>query len=415
VQPPAGAPRSRLIRLAILDDNPFVRAPSGEIHPRAALFHRFAEAVVATGPFEPATYLIPVADAPAEGAVPPLGPVDQRRLHVVPTTPFNGIAGYIRRGPSLARRNWPIVRDAIRPVDLVWIKTPASNALLAALAARRARRPFFTWIAGSARAVVSGQSRSIGAQLAAQGAAHAYDGVTEILARTRPSRRLDQEMFTSLVTAGEVATSRSMSASRTQGMSPDSVAPFRIAWAGRIVADKGLRDLLEALAALRTEGVDVTLEVIGDGPDRPALVEAARLLGLDDAIRWTGYIGSRELYLARLRGANAFVLPSRAEGVPKVLVEAMAAGLPIVATRVGAIPGLLDSGRLGHLVPAGDPRALVDAIRHLHADLGERMRLRVAGLDFAAAHTIDAQAEHLVAWLRVTFPSLPWPPAGVSQ
>jgi hypothetical protein len=161
VQPPTGSPRARPIRLAILDDNPFVRRPGGEIHPKAALFHRFAEAVVAAGPFEPATYLIPVADAPADGRPPPLGPVDQARLRVVPTLPFDGIAGYLRRGPTLARRNWPIVRDAIRPVDLVWIKTPASNALLAALAARRAHRPFFTWVAGSARAVVGGQRRGV--------------------------------------------------------------------------------------------------------------------------------------------------------------------------------------------------------------------------------------------------------------
>ena len=186
----------------------------------------------------------------------------------------------------------------------------------------------------------------------------------------------------------------------------------RIAWAGRIVADKGLPDLFEAIAALRAEGIDATLDVIGDGPDRPALEDRARRLELDGAIRWTGYVGSRELYLARLRAADLFVLPSRAEGVPKVLVEAMAAGLPIVATTVGAVTGLLDAGRLGHIVPPGDVRALTDAIRRLQADPRERIRLRIAGLDFAGAHTIDAQAAHLVDWLRATFPRLPWAARG---
>jgi glycosyltransferase involved in cell wall biosynthesis len=218
-------------------------------------------------------------------------------------------------------------------------------------------------------------------------------------------------MFTSLVTAEEVAASRSMPAGRTARSDDDAETPFRIAWAGRIVADKGLRDLLGAVSALRDDGVEATLDVIGDGPDRPALEETARRLGLDRAVHWAGYIGDRDLYLARLRRANAFVLPSRAEGIPKVLVEAMAAGLPIVATAVGAVPGLLDAGRLGHLVPAADPRALAEAIRGLQADAAERMRLRVAGLDFAARHTIDAQAHHLIAWLRTTFPNLPWPGA----
>jgi glycosyltransferase involved in cell wall biosynthesis len=413
VQPATGSPHARPIRLAILDDNPFVRLPDGEVRPRAALFHRFAEAVVAAGPFEPATYLIPVADLSSGETAPPLGPVDQHRLHVAPTAPFEGIAGYLRHGPALARRNWPIVRDAVRGVDLVWIKAPASNALLALVAARRARRPFFTWVAGSARAVVAGQPRKRGERLAATSVAAAYDAITGLLTRTGPSHRLDEELFTSLVTAGEVAASRSTRSDR--GSVPDAAAsarPFRIVWAGRIVADKGLPDLLDAIRTLRTDGFEVTLDVVGDGPDRPALVDAARQLQVDDAIRWTGFVGNRELYLGRLRAADAFVLPSRAEGVPKVLIEAMAAGLPIVATTVGAIPRLLDSGRLGHLVPAGDPNGLAASIRRLHADPVERMRLRVAGLDFAAAHTIEAQAERLVDWLRAAFPRLAWPRRG---
>jgi glycosyltransferase involved in cell wall biosynthesis len=413
VQPATGDPRARLIRLAILDDNPFVRLANGEIRPRAALFHRFAEAVVAAGPFEPARYLIPVADLSSGEAEPSLGPVDQDRLRVVPTASFEGIAGYLRHGPGLARRNWPIVRDAVRGVDLVWIKAPASNALLALVAARRARRPFFTWVAGSARAVVAGQPRKLGERLAATGVAAAYDAVTGLLTRTGPSHRLDEKLFTSVVTASEVAASRSMRSDRASVPDAEGRArPFRIVWAGRIVADKGLRDLLTAMGVLRSDGVEVTLEVVGDGPDRPALLDAARDLQVDEAIRWAGFVGNRELYLARLRAADAFVLPSHAEGVPKVLIEAMAAGLPIVATSVGAIPRLLDSGRLGHLVQAGDPGAIATSIRELQADPAERMRLRVAGLDFAAAHTIEAQAERLVDWLRESFPRLAWPHRG---
>src|SRR4029077_10618750 len=86
-----------------------------------------------------------------------------------PTTQFDGIAGYVRVAPRLVRRNWPILRDAIRGADLLWIKAPASNAALAATAAQRAGVPRFTWVAGSAREVVRGQDRGLGKRLAAGG------------------------------------------------------------------------------------------------------------------------------------------------------------------------------------------------------------------------------------------------------
>lgn len=400
------APSGRLIRLAIVDDNPFVGLPDGEIRPRAATFHRFAEAVVAAGPFEPARYLIPVMDIdPA--AAPALPPLDRQRLEVVPTAPFNGISGYLSHLPLLAWRNWPILRGSIADADLVWIKAPASNALLALAAARRAHRPFFTWIAGSARAVVRGQRRAGPADLFPAVVAAGYDAVTGLLRRAGPAIELDESLFSSVVTAEDVAATR-------VGLPGDDSqrGGLRLAWAGRMTADKGLDDLLAALAAVRAGGSLATLDLIGDGPSRRQLEERAVRLGLDGAVRWHGYVGRRDTYLDLLRGADVFVLPSRAEGVPKTIVEAMAAGLPVVATSVGAVPALLDHGRLGRLVQPNDPHALAGAIIALGSDPSARDRLRSAGLEFAAAHTLEDQAGRVVAWMQRTFPDLPWPQRG---
>jgi phosphatidyl-myo-inositol dimannoside synthase len=393
------------IRLAIVDDNPFVRTADGTVHPVAALFHRFAEAVVATGPFAPATYLVPVRDLAPGTPTPRLGAVDASRLTVVPTAPFDGIAGYIRSAPRLVRNNLPVIRAAVGRADLVWIKAPASNAPLAALACRQSGVPRFTWVAGSARDVVSAQHRGGAAGLAATAGAIVYDATTRALEATGPSIRLDDRLFTSVVTAAEVEATRARPAPNASGDG------LRVAWAGRMTADKGVDDLLDATAALVAAGRDVRLDLLGDGPARPALEAHAAGLALDGRVRWQGYVGDRAAYLDGLRDADLFVLPSRAEGVPKVVVEAMAAGVPVVATDVGAVASLVGSGR-GRLVPPARPEALGAAIAALADDHEARAALRAEGLAFAADHTVEAQAARLVAWMRTTFPELPWDHAG---
>jgi glycosyltransferase involved in cell wall biosynthesis len=394
----------RAIRLAILDDNPFVRLADGTIRPRAATFHRFAEAVVGAGPFDPAAYLVPVADLAPSEPEPDRSNIDPTRLRAVPTAPFDGVAGYLRHALPLSRANWPLIRRAVTGADLLWIKTPASNALLGWLAATRSHRPWFAWVAGSARAVVKGQHRRGLSAILAAGAATGYDGVSALLERSGPTIRLDDAMFSSVVTMADIEATRA----RPRDHNRATDRPFRLAWAGRIVPDKGLDDLLVALAILRGEGLPATLDVIGDGPDVERLTDVAATRSLDGAIRWAGYVSDHDRYFELLRDADLFVLPSRAEGVPKVVVEAMAAGLAVVASNVGAIPRLLEGGRLGRLVPANDPRSVADAVRSLADDEDGRRRLRDAGLEFASTHTADAQARRLVGWLRTTFPALPW-------
>lgn len=402
-------PSSRPIRLAILDDNPFVRLADGTVRPRAALFHLFAAAVVARGPFAAAAYLVPVSDRdPDDDRAGNLPPVDGQLLGVVPTAPFTGIAGYLARAPHLIRRNWPVIRRTVASADLVWIKAPASNAPLAALACRRAGVRRFTWVAGQTRDVVRGQPRGAVGRVVARAVAAAYDATTGLLASTGPAVRLDEELFTSVVPAAEVDRTRATEPAQAEATG----RPARLVWAGRVVADKGLEDLLVALASHESASAAPTLTVLGDGAARPVLEARARALGLNGRVDWRGAVTDRTAYFDALRRADLFVLPSRAEGVPKVVVEAMAAGLPVIATDVGAVAAVLDHGRRGVLVQPSDPDGLSRAIRELAADADRRRALRAAGLAFAADRTMEAQADRLIGWLRVTFPTLPWPADG---
>lgn len=144
----------------------------------------------------------------------------------------------------------------------------------------------------------------------------------------------------------------------------------RLLFVGRLAAVKGLPVLIEALRDL--PGAHLT--VIGDGPDRAALERQAS--GLN--VTFAGY-QSQSAVADTLRDTDIFVLPSFAEGVPVVLMEAMAAEVPVVATRIAGIPELVEDGVSGRLVPPGDAEALGAALRSLLDDADLRARMGAAG------------------------------------
>lgn len=134
----------------------------------------------------------------------------------------------------------------------------------------------------------------------------------------------------------------------------------------RLGARKGHEHLLRAVARLRTEGVaGVRVELVGDGPHRTALERLARNLGIAEIVTFAGEM--RDV-TGRLAAMDVFVLPSLTEGRPTAIMEAMAAGLPVVATQVGAVDTLVNDGVTGFVVPPGDADALAAALRRLIED-----------------------------------------------
>src|SRR4029077_3934379 len=140
---------------------------------------------------------------------------------------------------------------------------------------------------------------------------------------------------------------------------------------------KGIPVLLEALARLREAHPDVELALAGDGPDRAQLEAEAHRLGIADRVRFLGYQSSDHVR-SLLQETDVFVLPSFAEGVPVVLMEAMASGVPLVSTRVAGVSELVEDGVAGFVVPPGDVGALADAIDALLADPSLRQRFGAA-------------------------------------
>ena len=178
----------------------------------------------------------------------------------------------------------------------------------------------------------------------------------------------------------------------------DHAGPVRLLFVGRTVAQKGLSYLLEALRLAKEQGLrDWVWRVIGDGPMRPRLEEQARELGLADQVEFTGWLPFEQIP-GEMQSADVFVLPSNVEGMPLVLLQAMAAGLPVIATRVPGSVDLVEPQQNGLIVPPKDPAALARALTAVCCDaalrgaMGRRSRELALKLDWSeiAREYIDA-------------------------
>ena len=144
---------------------------------------------------------------------------------------------------------------------------------------------------------------------------------------------------------------------------------------GRLSAEKGHADLLDALAAVFRRGRRMEAVLVGDGPERPHLEQRVRDLGLDGWVHFPGYLDRPQVVLNE---ADLMVLPSHTEGLPNVALEALAMHVPVLATNVGGTPEVIRDGETGRLVPARDTRAMTEALEHFlqHRDAWAAMARR---------------------------------------
>lgn len=181
---------------------------------------------------------------------------------------------------------------------------------------------------------------------------------------------------------------------------PASAGPLRLLVVARLAPVKGHAVLLQAMHELVSEGIDVRLTVIGDGPIREDLSRLVGELGLDDRVALLGSVGQDDI-LAHFEEADVFCLPSFAEGVPVVLMEAMALGKPVVASQIMGVGELVEDGVNGLLTRPGRADLVAAALRRLHGDPGMRRRLGEAGREKVRAEfTSELAARQLAEHFR---------------
>lgn len=157
---------------------------------------------------------------------------------------------------------------------------------------------------------------------------------------------------------------------RPPGARPER--PLTIGTVGGLRPEKDQANLLDAFAQVRANGLDARLRIVGDGPVRADLEARAETLGIADYVAWDGALADpSEAY----RGLDVFALPSKTEQMPLCLLEAMATGLPVVATDVGDVRSILAEPNRRHVVPARDATALARALAAVAGDAEQRAAL----------------------------------------
>lgn len=180
----------------------------------------------------------------------------------------------------------------------------------------------------------------------------------------------------------------------TPAVGQKAAAPT-VLYVGRLHPEKGVVDLLQAFALVREQLPELRLKLIGDGPQRAHLEQLSHQLGVDAAVTFTGVLKNRELP-PHFQAATVFILPSVTtrkweEQVGMAALQALACGLPVVATRSGALPEYLPEGQVARLTPERDPQALAQTILALLRDEGARLALGQAARAYAEQHYDERQ------------------------
>jgi glycosyltransferase involved in cell wall biosynthesis len=383
------------LTLGIVYHMPFWQTADGALWETEGSFARYVDSL--SPYFREIVLAVPVFDAPPQTGTRLRS--DNVRLAKLPYFP-----GPKQFYPQLFRI-YGRLRRFVRECDVIHLRVPTPAAFFVFRMARAINRPVFALVVGDYRALLpqlpyhGWKKAMFGAYVAfeehavsriARGSLTFANGAALRVKHERDGARVF-ETKTSTLAAADIATRSDTCQS----------SPVRLLSVSRIDPRKNLRVLPEAVALLREQGFDVTLDIIGPPigqigeREREEIIAAARRSGVEKHVRLPGIVPLDAL-MSAYREYDIFVLPTGpGEGIPRVLLEAMAGGLPVVTTNVSGISSLIRSGENGVLIEDASAAAIVVAVRTLLESAVARQRLIRGGYDTARAHTLDVQA----AWM----------------
>jgi glycosyltransferase involved in cell wall biosynthesis len=301
------------------------------------------------------------------------------------------------------RRARGVFEVELEHLDAVWLFGPVPASLMFARSARRRGTPMVLGVRQDLPEYVrNGLPSKL--WLWTVPVAHGFERAFRRLARTTPAVVVGEDLRRKYAGGDAPVLATGFSLVRREDLVTPEAAlakpwdgPLRILSVGRLDYEKNPLLLPEILARLDRRW---RLTVVGDGPLEEALRARAAELGVAERIDLRGYVAHGPDLWAAYRDSDAFLHVSLTEGLPQVLFEAQAAGLPVVATDVGGVRDALAGGSTGLIVPPEDAPAAAAALERLADDAGLRERLVRAGLESVVEQTMDAQLDRIAELFR---------------
>jgi len=386
--------------LGIVYHMPFWRDADGTLREAEGSFARYVDSLAPY--FDEIALCVPVlahpSQPPGEGTA-----IRSTNVRLAPLPPFDGPVQFYPRLAGVL----PRLIGFVRQIDLLHCRVPTPAAAFAFALARLFRRPAFVLVVGDLRALAplmpyrgvrrmlwtaytAFEERAI--QWMAESALTFANGPALAGKHARPGHSVIETRTTTIGV-------RDVTSARSDTCAGRSV---RVLCVSRIDPRKGLRVFPQTIRRLVESQVDVTVDIIGPTVGRPGeeerskILEDARRLGVAERVSLRGAVPLDRL-LPLYADYDLFVLPTLpGEGIPRVLLEAMSAGLPVVSTRVAGIPGLVTDGTNGLLVDDPTPDTIAAAIARIVLDGALRRALIANGYATARGLTLEAQAARMM-------------------
>lgn len=344
--------------------------------------------------------VVPAAEPPGEG-----DRADGPGVEFCALPDYRGPWGYLRRLPELKAR----VREAVPACNAYILRVPGLVGRLAWQEVKRLRRPYALEVLGDpwelfGPGTVSSVLRPIFRRLATAelavmcrgAAAAAYVTQEALQRRYAPGKNAYSTSYSSVELGGAFPEEEKLRERlrRLKELEPAPGArgrPLSLGFVGSFAQPyKGVDTLLAATARCRRRGMNLEVSLVGDGLYRPAMEDLAVRLAVAKQVRFLGQLPSGAPIYEFLDAIDLFVLPSRSEGLPRALLEAIARGCPCLGTRVGGVEELLPADAL---VPPGDPEALAAAIHRLAQNPGRMAEMARRNLEKARDYSPEVLGE----------------------
>jgi len=321
------------------------------------------------------------------------------RLKIIETFQYRTVINFYKNLPLVLIGNFFTFLREIKKSEVVFLRLPAMNGFLIALLAFIYKKPVISYLVGDEYEIIRTGNSYKGLQFKialAVSRLHtficrkiiSFSKVsfflsTELKSKFSVGKESDFFVFTSLVEESGITINKEISTLSDT---------LQMLYVGRLSYEKGLEYVIHAVQHLVRDNISVKLLICGEGPERNKLETLVCEMGLSNYVEFCGFISWGDKLSDMYLSSDVFVLPSLSEGVPKVLLEAMSKGLPVIATSVGGIPDIIKNMDNGMLVSSKSSEEIVKSVKTLIENSTLREKLINNGYEFAKEHTLKKQA-----------------------